>query len=82
MVTKGDYVIATKFCDGDPDDQWCVGFYDHSEDIGVTTRYFVVDSKDKQTRANGYRKIKVISRATGEWILEHPDELGDCVCGK
>lgn len=30
-VTKGDYVLCTKYSDRDPCDQWQVGFLDYAE---------------------------------------------------
>ena len=51
-LKKGDYVLATKFSDGNPADNWCVGFYDRKETFGSTNhpdvRHFVVDGDGKQ----------------------------------
>ena len=65
----GDYVLATKWSDGDPGDQWCVGFY-----FGyIGDRQLVVDSAGKLFRRNGFRRVKKISQARGEFILAHTD---------
>lgn len=74
-VTKGDYVLATKYCDGDPGDQWVVGFYDGQRG----DRYYVVNGEGQQFRANGFRRAKTISERRGAWLLQHrPDiESGD-----
>jgi hypothetical protein len=64
-LTPGDYVLATKYTDGDPQDQWCVGFYDRIEG----DRHYVVDADGQQFRANGFRRAARISQETGAWIL-------------
>lgn len=75
LLNKGDYVLATKYSDGDPGDQWCVGFYDgrlHSVD---PDRHFVVDEDGKQFRGNGFRRVAIISRERGEFILRNRDTI-------
>ena len=68
----GSYVLATKYNDGDPLDQWAVGIY-----VGPTApnydppRFDVVDSAGKLFRGNGFRRIKKISTDRGAWILRH-----------
>lgn len=32
-VEPGDYVLATKYFDGDPADQFCVGIYDRQFEV-------------------------------------------------
>lgn len=66
-LKKGDYVLATKWQDGDPLDQWCIGFYDGMYCYG---RFLVVDKDGKQFRANGFRRAEKISKARGKWLLE------------
>lgn len=72
-LTKGDYVLATKYSDGDPMDHWCVGFYD-----GVTAphynppRFDVVDSNGRNFRGNGFRRIEKITEAEGRHMLSKP----------
>lgn len=68
---KGDYVLATKFSDGDPQDHWCVGFYDQPD----RDRHLVVDAEGKQFRANGFRRVKIISKQRGQWILDHAEDF-------
>lgn len=60
------YVIATKYSDGDPNDQWCVGFL--SQMLG--DRYIVVDNNGIPFRASGFRKIKEITREQGDLLLK------------
>lgn len=69
-MNKGDYVLATKYSDGDPGDSYCVGFYDGTlEKIG-DTRYMVVDNNGKQFRNNGHRRVEPITDAEGRWMIE------------
>ena len=70
-MKKGDYVLATKYSDGDPGDQWCVGFYDR---LDYGDRHFIVNNDGKQFRANGFRRVQKIRDAEGHWLIEHiPD---------
>jgi hypothetical protein len=73
----GDYVLATKYGDGDPQDHWCVGFY-----AGLTNpekydppRYDVVDGEGKNFRGNGFRRIKKITLERGAWMLKHAKDI-------
>ena len=73
----GDYVLATKYGDGDPQDHWCVGFY-----AGLThpdkynpPRYDVVDGEGKNFRGNGFRRIKKITQERGAWMLKHSKDI-------
>ena len=63
----GDYVLATKWSDGDPQDHWCIGFFSHM----LGGRYIVVDGEGKPFRANGFRECRKISEARGNWMLEN-----------
>ena len=65
-LREGDYVLATKFTDGDPGDNWAVGFYD-GENNG---RYLVIDNDGNQLRASGFRRIGKITAETGRWLME------------
>lgn len=69
----GDYVVATKYEDGNPSDHWAVGFY-----AGLTNatkydppRFDVVDSNGNQFRGNGFRKMQKVSKEKGAWMLEN-----------
>lgn len=61
----GDYVLATKWSDGDPCDHFCVGFFAGKD----RDRYKVVDSDGNLFRANGFRRCETITQAEGESIL-------------
>ena len=69
---SGDYVLATKWSDGDPLDQWVVGFYDKTDGRG---RHCVVDASGNQMRAGGFRRVKRISRERGDWLLSNSDNI-------
>lgn len=49
----GDYVLATKYSDGDPGDQWCVGFYHSQLEYPKSPRHQVVNDEGVQFRGNG-----------------------------
>lgn len=70
----GDYVLATKWGDGDPGDNWALGFYTHSDTLQgneQTRRYYVSDSAGNNIRGNGFRKVHGPIRGdVGRWLLE------------
>lgn len=66
-LQTGDYVLATKYQDGSPNDHWAVGYYDRPLGDG---RHLVVDHHGAQFRANGFRRIGKITEAQGRWLLE------------
>ena len=66
-ISTGDYVLATKYSDGDPMDQWCVGFYDGM----LGNKYLVVDKEGVSFRPSGFRRVTKISKKRGEFILYH-----------
>jgi len=72
-VRIGDYVFATKWPDGDPQDQWCVGFY--AGELGRTGKHMVVDINGNPFRTNGFRGVKKISAARGRWLLAHKEDI-------
>lgn len=71
----GDYVLATKWIDGDPGDPWALGFYAGELDMGndhlgkVAPRYLVNDSSGKTIRPNGYRRVARVRKDVGAWLL-------------
>lgn len=71
-VSIGDYVLATKYSDGDPQDHWAVGFYD-----GITSphydqpRFSIVGNDGAQFRGNGFRRMKKISAKRSKWLLDN-----------
>lgn len=69
-LQKGDYVLATKWHDGDSRDQWCCGFFE-----GMTghdnQRYDVVDSEGRPFRSNGFRRCEKIHPVIGKYLVEN-----------
>ena len=76
MPELGDYVLATKYDDGDPQDHWAIGYFD-----GITSphynppRYNVVNSDGEQFRGNGFRRVEKIDPVIGAWLLEHAEQI-------
>jgi hypothetical protein len=70
-LKAGDFVLATKYSDGDPKDQWSVGIYSYSEN----GRLFVVDDNRQSLRCNGFRRAKKISQERGRFLLEFKEHI-------
>lgn len=64
-MKPGDYVLATKYADGDPGDMWALGFYEGERN----GRYYVADSMGKTIRPNGFRRVARIRKDVGRWML-------------
>jgi hypothetical protein len=72
QLVSGDYVLATKYRDGDPMDHFCVGFF-----RGMlvdcynktTSRYLVEDGNGQLFRANGFQRCERIQRRTGDILV-------------
>lgn len=75
LLKVGDYVLATKYLDGDPQDHWAVGFFAGMLPKAGGDRYDVVDGNDQLFRGNGFRRVKKISDVRGQWLLEHKQEI-------
>lgn len=73
-LQKGDYVLATKWHDGDSRDQWCCGFFE-----GMTEhdnpRYDVIDSEGRLFRNNGFRRCEKIHPAIGKYLVEKSQHI-------
>lgn len=70
-IATGEYVVATKYADGDPGDHFCVGFYAGNYDHFGQMRHLVIDSNGAQFRANGFRRCEPVSSDRGTWIVDH-----------
>jgi hypothetical protein len=68
---RGDYVVATKYADGDPGDHFCIGFYQDNYDHYGQTRHIVIDGEGKPFRGNGFRRVACIGAKRGAWMVEH-----------
>jgi len=69
---KGDYVLATKYQDGDPKDHFCVGFFNGMliDNKGKETeRYMVIDGAGANFRGNGFRRCEKIRGDVGELLV-------------
>jgi hypothetical protein len=69
----GDYVLATKYGDGDPGDHFAVGYY--AGRTPLNDRHLVVHGEGIPFRANGFRRVKKISAGRGSWLVEHFPEI-------
>lgn len=74
-LREGDYVLATKWHDGDSQDSWCVGFYKETYNHFGNPRHIVVDAEGNPFRANGFKRVKHISKTRGAWIIKHKKEI-------
>lgn len=70
-IKRGDYVLATKYSDGDPGDHWVVGFYDRQ----AGDRHCVVDALGRSFRANGFRRVRKINGERGRWMLDRRQDI-------
>lgn len=73
-LVKGDYVLATKYRDGDPYDGWALGWFD-SIPAFASDRFLVIGSDGKQFRANGFRRCERVSEELGNWIYKFSFEI-------
>lgn len=72
-LKKGDYVLATKYSDGDPCDHFSIGFFRCKLD----DRYLVEDDKGQLFRASGFRRCERISRRVGDALVAAIPLIGD-----
>lgn len=73
----GDYVLASKYNDGDPGDQWSVGFFYGFLEKVTSDRYMVIDNDGNQFRGNGFRRCRKISTKRGRWLVERATRIND-----
>ena len=73
VLVKGDYVLATKFSDGDPCDHFYVGFFREMLD----DRYLVEDEKGELARRGGFRRCERISQEVGNALVSIMPIIGD-----
>lgn len=71
----GDYVLATKYSDGDPADEWAIGFLTGAIQKSSGIRFMVAGNDGNKFRENGFRRAKKISAERGIWLLEHKQEI-------
>ena len=71
----GDYVVATVWGDGDPQDPWAVGWYVSSRMGSGVTKHLIADSNGSLFRTDGFRRVKKISRETGSFLLANKEQI-------
>lgn len=69
MPAVGDYVLATKYSDGDPGDNWALGFYAGPMLEYTPPRHDVVDGSGRSIRGNGFRRVARVRKDVGAWLL-------------
>lgn len=78
LLTKGDYVLATKYDDGDPGDPWAIGFYSEpGPPAGDRARYRVTLADGSILYGpNGFRRVRRgLREDVGRWLLESATAL-------
>lgn len=71
-LSVGDYVLATKYQDGDANDPWGVGvieqirLHSSAKEFGLCSERYQI--KDDPHKRNEYRRAKKISKEFGDWI--------------
>ena len=75
----GDYVLATKYPDGDPGDPWAVGYLNEIRDYTLGNQlehaYYVGDQETHSFRVNGYTRCIKIYYEIGEWLINNAKVL-------
>ena len=74
-IYQGDYVLVTKYADGDPSDDWCIGFYRGEWKNGSQVRHDVVDHDGKLFRGNGFRRVEKVTQEEAVELLANKDVL-------
>ena len=74
-IADGEYVLATKYSDGDPGDEWAVGFLKARMTCYGRVRYNVADSDGVSFRGNGFRRAQRVSPEIGAAILAYKAEI-------
>ena len=69
----GDYVLATKYDDGDPGDPWAVGFYGGLND---GDRHGVKDEAGLWIYGgNRFRRVGRVTAEIGNWLMSNAELL-------
>jgi len=72
ILIQGDYVVATKWSDGDPNDHFCIGSF---KSMTWHNRYNIVDDHGELFRHNGFRKVRKINEEVGAELVAHINEI-------
>lgn len=82
LPSIGDYVLGTKYADGDSGDPWAIGFLSAVHCTPIGQRYIVSHADGTPIRPGGYRHVRRISFERGKWLLENSrmiEESGRCL---
>lgn len=71
----GDYVLGTRWSDGDPGDPWAVGFLTTIHCTPIGQRFVVAHADGTPIRAGGFLYVRRISFKRGAWLLENSDAI-------
>lgn len=74
-IQNGDYVLATRWSDGDPRDPWFIGFYDGNNGNDKLIRHYVTGNDGVRFRPGGYTRVKKISAEMGAWLLANQEAI-------
>jgi hypothetical protein len=74
LAQIGDYVLATKYSDGDPCDHFYVGFV---SEYTWHDRYMIVDNEGNNQRGNGFRRVEKLTDDEGRRLVEIMPSIGD-----
>lgn len=64
----GDYVLATRWSDGNPGDPWAIGFYHGRTNKG---HHLVIDTDGTNFRPGGFDRVDKITEEVGRLIVEN-----------
>lgn len=79
-LKRGDYVLATKYSDGGPCDQFCIGFFREMlvDCAGnLTDHYLVEDKNGVLFRGSGFRRCEKIPAKIGNVMVKALSIIGD-----
>jgi hypothetical protein len=74
LVPVGEYVLATKYDDGDPCDHFFIGFVSGYTHHG---RYLIVDNDGRNQRHNGFRRAEPITAEEGAALVAMIPEIAN-----
>ena len=76
LLEIGDYVMASKYTDGDAKDHFAIGFYSGK----LMDRYMVKDGDGNLFRANGFRRCERISKKVGDVLVKYINIMEQASC--
>lgn len=68
---KGDYVLATKYDDGSPNDGWCVGVYDEHYPERIHKAHKVLFQTNGKEGFYCFTRVKRIRPEFGRLVVEN-----------